>query len=385
MLLELGDGGPVERVMAGVVDPRRELVNQGLSVHQEELHRHHPDVLQRVQEPRGDLRHPLVGAGRLAVEQDAFQILVARREVEPLVPLRVSGRDERGLRVEIHILLYHVPGAVGESPTSRRSDPDVGLTLPIVAAADRLDHGPAHPLGELDGLRTVARHPELRGGKPVVPQELLLERPVRLEDDGVERWAELSLLMGVLQDADVDVLELRRDDVASVHKLRVFPHRKGAVGDPARGPGVIGQDVVAMPQLPPLKDHHPAELARSQDSDIHRGPWSAQGTASFRTPSVCCFMYRASASASSLREVARIRTARSAALPAAPMATVATGTPRGIWTIERRESRPARCRLGTGTPMTGSVVREAIIPGRWAAPPAPAMITWMPRSAAPRA
>jgi len=31
-----------------------------------------------------------------------------------------------------------------------------------------------------------------------------------------------------------------------------------------------------------------------------------------------------------------------------------------------------------GTPITGRVVIEAIIPGRWAAPPAPAIITFMP-------
>ena len=38
-----------------------------------------------------------------------------------------------------------------------------------------------------------------------------------------------------------------------------------------------------------------------------------------------------------------------------------------------------------GTPSTGSHVCAAIMPGRWAAPPAPAMITCTPRSAASRA
>ena len=36
----------------------------------------------------------------------------------------------------------------------------------------------------------------------------------------------------------------------------------------------------------------------------------------------------------------------------------------------------------TGTPITGSVVTAASIPGRWAAPPAPATMTRRPRSAA---
>ena len=53
------------------------------------------------------------------------------------------------------------------------------------------------------------------------------------------------------------------------------------------------------------------------------------------------------------------------ALRAPPMDIVATGMPAGIWTIDKSESRPERCCSGTGTPMTGSVVTEAITPGRW--------------------
>lgn len=47
------------------------------------------------------------------------------------------------------------------------------------------------------------------------------------------------------------------------------------------------------------------------------------------------------------------------------------------WTMERRASMPSRWDpLGfTGTPTTGKGVIEATIPGKWAAPPAPAIIT----------
>src|SRR5262250_1392317 len=38
-----------------------------------------------------------------------------------------------------------------------------------------------------------------------------------------------------------------------------------------------------------------------------------------------------------------------------------------------------------GTPKTGSVVSDAVIPGKWAAPPAPAMITLNPAPLAPLA
>ena len=73
--------------------------------------------------------------------------------------------------------------------------------------------------------------------------------------------------------------------------------------------------------------------------------------------------------------------ANSAALtaPARPMANVATGTPAGIWTMDSRLSRPPRCGEGTGTPSTGRVVFAAIMPGRCAAPPAPATIACNPR------
>jgi hypothetical protein len=64
------------------------------------------------------------------------------------------------------------------------------------------------------------------------------------------------------------------------------------------------------------------------------------------------------------------------------MATVATGMPRGIWTIDRSESIPPRCWVGIGTPTTGSIVLAASMPGRCAAPPAPATMTRMPRSRA---
>ena len=39
----------------------------------------------------------------------------------------------------------------------------------------------------------------------------------------------------------------------------------------------------------------------------------------------------------------------------------------------------------TGTPKTGKVVIDAAMPGRCAAPPAPAMMTFSPRDAAPLA
>ncbi len=67
------------------------------------------------------------------------------------------------------------------------------------------------------------------------------------------------------------------------------------------------------------------------------------------------------------------------------MASVPTGMPPGIWTIDSRLSMPDSALLSTGTPSTGSAVIDAAMPGRCAAPPAPATITFSPRSRAVRA
>mmetsp|Transcript_23676 Transcript_23676/g.51961 ORF Transcript_23676/g.51961 Transcript_23676/m.51961 type:complete len:220 (+) Transcript_23676:1116-1775(+) len=79
--------------------------------------------------------------------------------------------------------------------------------------------------------------------------------------------------------------------------------------------------------------------------------------------------------------VASILIASRPALAALPIATVATGTPLGICTMDSSASIPSRyAPLGlTGTPTTGRGVMAATIPGKWAAPPAPAMMTLIPR------
>ena len=80
-----------------------------------------------------------------------------------------------------------------------------------------------------------------------------------------------------------------------------------------------------------------------------------------------------------LSEVARMRSASKAAFFAPLTATVATGMPPGIWTIERSESMPAmEFEERIGTPITGRLLSDAIMPGKCAAPPAPAMITFIP-------
>ena len=61
--------------------------------------------------------------------------------------------------------------------------------------------------------------------------------------------------------------------------------------------------------------------------------------------------------------------------PADPIARVATGMPLGICTMESNESMPLSALDSTGTPKTGSEVLAAHMPGKCAAPPAPAITT----------
>ena len=65
--------------------------------------------------------------------------------------------------------------------------------------------------------------------------------------------------------------------------------------------------------------------------------------------------------------------------PATPIDRVPTGTPAGICTIESSESTPFSVFDCTGTPSTGREVFAAVMPGRCAAPPAPAISTSRPR------
>ena len=74
-------------------------------------------------------------------------------------------------------------------------------------------------------------------------------------------------------------------------------------------------------------------------------------------------------------------TANSAAFvaPALPIASVPTGIPAGICTVESSESIPFRAWLSIGTPSTGRIVCAAITPAKCAAAPAAAIITCIPR------
>ena len=61
-----------------------------------------------------------------------------------------------------------------------------------------------------------------------------------------------------------------------------------------------------------------------------------------------------------------IDAANNAALiaPSFPIATVPTGIPFGICAIDNKLSKPLSYLLSIGTPITGILVKDAIIPGK---------------------
>src|SRR5699024_7430937 len=145
------------------------------------------------------------------------------------------------------------------------------------------------------------------------------------------------------------------------------------------------QRVHAIVHAPRRQRQHAPQLAAAEDADAGaRQDRATHGSCSLCTLSACAARKSARRRRRLGRVTASCATANKAALraPESPMAKVAVGTPLGICTIDNSESSPCSARLCTGTPSTGSNVWAATMPGKWAAPPAPAMITSRPRSAA---
>src|SRR5262245_1605516 len=211
-----------------------------------------------------------------------------------------------------------------------------------------------------------------------------------------------------------NVLELEGDHIDRVGETlqRVFVligrHGRGA-GDLRRRRVRIGAiDVAAIAEPRRRHRRHAAQLAAAHDADrrarrkdlaaigagegrrhhLRTGRAHALRPAGLSATAAVCFCRRwSSALAIFLSCSANTEAASSAALmaPASPIASVPTGMPAGICTMESRLSMPLSSRLSTGTPNTGSAVIEAVMPGRCAAPPAPAIITFKPRPRARRA
>ena len=219
----------------------------------------------------------------------------------------------------------------------------------------------------LEYFAKISQEYQLLTGSNLTGQDLEGQLKV-LEADLIARAGQLSQALRVF------VTGL---DVVVAHQ----PGGAGRVGIEHRGEVAHGLRLVHK---------HAAQLAAAQHAQGRSwqeglvGAHAAGGKVMLRATSVCSARKASRRWRSSGFSLASRATANRAALaaPAVPMANVATGMPLGICTMLCSESTPCRWRLATGTPSTGTVVLAAIMPGRWAAPPAPAMMAFRPRPAA---
>src|SRR6185437_11952731 len=327
--------------------------------------------------------------------EDVVAVPVLDRHIGGAGPVHAARDDDRDLRGEIDQALEDAEPGAHLAP--RRAEIAVGadhhLALAVIAQPYRLEHRFRADLAHRLGQRLLARHFTIaRGGDVDRAQEVLLLEAVLRDAQRIGPGAH-RLQRGEHFDAlGRHVLELEGNNVDRGGELA----QGGAVavigGGGARGHALgralrLGrEDVAAIAQRRRGKRGHAAELAAAQDAD---GAARLDHQPSGRSPtaSVCSWRQWSSAAATALSPSARIEAARRAALtaPGLPMASVPTGTPPGICTMESRLSMPLSAALSIGTPSTGSGVSDATMPGRWAAPPAPTMITLRPRWRAPSA
>src|SRR5690625_86838 len=260
------------------------------------------------------------------------------------------------------------------------------LALAVITHATRLEHRrPANPIKRIQ-QPGPARNRRERGNANIQRFEhALFHQPVLGCGKGIGgRAHRLSGVRQNFQRARRHVFELAGDVVAvgQLHqRVPVVPLAHNQPADIA-GTGVFRRVDKRNPgaQRDTRQGQHAGQLAAAENARLH----DVRGSLAASTASVWSCRQRRTLARISGRVRATMLAASKAALmaPALPVASVPTGTPPGIWAMESRESIPLSARDCMGTPSTGSTVLEATMPGRCAAPPAPATTTSMPRCSA---
>src|SRR5579859_350714 len=282
------------------------------------------------------------------------------------------------------------------------------LAFAVVAhAAGLQNRGQADVLDRAGKRHAICDRGKLGGGDAQLLKEPLFVEAILGHFESGGRWEHGNAFGKEAGGFDGHVLEFIGDQLQPGGKFR----QRGAIGKRRCNAGGDAsyrsfrgriQETEMKTQRIAGQGEHVAELSAAKDADGHeRVPFFpgaevvaipsvravALGSGLARTRSVCALRNLRYASRTCGCLAPSMAAASRAALiaPALPMAMAPTGTPPGIWAIERSESRPFRAFDSTGTPSTGSTVFEAVMPGRWAAPPAPAMMTSMPRFSADEA
>ena len=298
--LELTESTGFARDVPGVVGARRELVREDADLPGARAGRAADEELGRqetrhAEGARGREGHRL----RLGLEvvreagrdegdvEDVVPVLVLEEGEDDLVAVPLAGDDGARLEDDLDRLLEDPAGGVEcRARGARQERLEVGgrgelpLPLAVVAAAGRLqDRGVSEaPRGRRELLRRPAVD-EVDVREAVVPEELLLERPVLRRPEDAERRKELVEAGELREPLRLHVLELVRHDVAGVEELlqprHVAPGAAHGARRPAQGGGVrIGVvDVDVGPEVLERGGEHRPELAAAEDSDgRHLGP-----------------------------------------------------------------------------------------------------------------
>ena len=303
--------------------------------------------------------------------------------------------DDRDLALEIDEAFEDAGRVLQRAPGGDRiaAFRDLGLALAVIAKPAGLQHG--RQAGQRDAVGQLRRAVDrrVRRGRDLQrADEILFDQPVlrRLQHlrVGQDRLAPGEKGRGLRR----HVLEFIGDDVDGAGKAAerglVVICGAGAGVHHVKGAGILFRriDVAAQSRAAPLQARACGQLPAAENADGRAGfradrVLSALSSAC-ATALVCRLRQASSRLASLPSESASTAAASSAALiaPALPMASVPTGMPPGICMIESSESLPSSACVLIGTPNTGSGVSDAAMPGRCAAPPAPAMITLKPFS-----
>src|SRR5580692_7528428 len=411
MVLKLASHRSLDRPMPGVMDSRSHLIRQQFAFAFKKLNRQHAHVIERFQHLAGRILGSLLDlrTDRWRRSQRKPQYPVAmvifHQRVERRLPRFAAHRDHGQFAREADKLLRNTrlfgQTVFGGFHVLRR--PQNPLPLPVVTHPPGLDHCRQPYLFDRRIDVVGDGHGSKFGSADSQLQEQLLFFEAVLR--GLERPGRRKnghLLGQMLHRIHRHVLKLVGHHVQPVceflerRSIRKVSRNSG--GDASHGrfrrrvektesqSQRISRQGEHVPQLPAAEDpdaHARLLLLASFDNPLFSAA-ALDGSGLARTRWVWAPRKLRSASRMGGNLPPRIAAASSAALmaPALPIASVPTGMPAGICAIESSESSPFNAFDSTGTPSTGSTVFEAVIPGKCAAPPAPAIITSRPRFSA---
>ena len=286
---------------------------------------------------------------------------VLGRRVDRGAAVLAARDDDRHLEGQVDALLEHgrQRSEGGEGFLRLVARRDARLSLAVVSEAtgledageervgrrveigDRLDHRMRHDRDAARADEALLRDAVLRDGHAVGGRRgeaVLREEREALRGDVLEFRGDGRALQR-------EMLERRRIEVIGLDMFVADRCRRSVARGVEHGDAIteaLRRHREHASELPPAEEAEPVTGCDDPAFTRHRGRSSSRRES--LATCVCCARHRASFAVSAGSPTASIATANSAAFtaPAAPIANVATGMPRGICTIEYSESRPWR-------------------------------------------